>query len=220
MSREVTVTTPPSRSPRAWNDEGEVLGVVPLLGAQGRKEEAKVSLVAPEDVGPAETEAVILARPPDEPLVVDVAGGLDGSGVIEQTHHIRMHVSYRVGDYREEGDVLGSVWLCVLAVLGVGFVLEELAPDPDGDATLGVRMRPSDVDDEVGVADDAGEVAAGRELDVDVALFPLGARLPAVDGRVRGDRMLVGGGGDAREVAQDVVKAGLKSVVQRMEVTF
>ena len=125
------MTTPPSRSPRAWNDEGEVLGVVPLLGAQGRKEEAKVSLVAPEDVGPAETEAVILARPPDEPLVVDVAGGLDGSGVIEQTHHIRMHVSYRVGDYREEGDVLGSVWLCVLAVLGVGFVLEELAPDGD-----------------------------------------------------------------------------------------
>ena len=214
MSREVTVTTPPSRSPRAWNGEGEVLGVVPLLGAQGRKEEAKVSLVAPEDVGPAETEAVILARPPDEPLVVDVARGLDGGGVIEQTHHIRMHVSYRVGDYREEGDVLGSVWLCVLAVLGVGFVLEELAPE--GDATLGVRMRPSDVDDEVGVADDAGEVAAGRELDVDVALLPLGARLPAVDGRVRWDRMLVGGGGDAWEVAQDAVKAGLKTVVQRM----
>ena len=142
--------------------------MVPLLGAQGRKEEAKVSLVAPEDVGPAETEAVILARPPDEPLVVDVAGGLDGGGVIEQTHHIRMHVSYSVGDYREEGDVLGSVWLCVLAVLGVGLVLEELAPD--GDATLGVRMRPSDVDDEVGVADDAGEVAAGRELDVEA--FP------------------------------------------------
>ena len=76
--------------------------MVPLLGAQGRKEEAKVSLVAPEDVGPAETEAVILARPPDEPLVVDVARGLDGGGVIEQTHRIRMHVSYRVGDYRED----------------------------------------------------------------------------------------------------------------------
>ena len=183
--------------------------------AQGRKGEAKVSLVAPEDVGPAETEAVILARTPDEPLVVDVARGLDGGGMIEQTHRIRMHVSYRVGDYREEGDVLGSVWLCMLAVLGVGFVLEELAPD--GDAALGVR--PSDVNDEVGVADDAGEVAAGRELDVDVALFPLGARLPVVDGRVRGDRVLVGGGGDAREVAQYAVKAGLKSVVQRMEVT-
>ena len=107
MLREVTVTIPPSRSPRAWNDEGEVLGVVPLLGAQGRKEEAKVSLVLPEDVGPAETKTVILARPPDEPLVVDVARGLDG--MIEQTHHIRMHVSYRVGDYREEGDVLGDL---------------------------------------------------------------------------------------------------------------
>ena len=30
---------------------------------------AKVSLVAPEDVGPAEAEAVILPRTPDEPLV-------------------------------------------------------------------------------------------------------------------------------------------------------
>ena len=48
------------------------------------------------------------------------------------------------------------------------------------------------------------------------------SRLPVVYGRVRGDRMLVGGGGDAREVAQYAVKAGLKleSVVQRMEVTF
>ena len=99
--------------------------MVPLLGAQGRKEEAKVSLVAPEDVGPAEAETVILARTPDEPLVVDVA--LDGGSMIEQTHRIRMHASYRVGDYREEGDVLGSVWLCVLAILGVGLVLEELA---------------------------------------------------------------------------------------------
>ena len=212
--REVTVSTPPSRPPRTWNGEGEVLGVVPLC-AQCSEEEAQVGLVAPEDVGPAEAETVIRPRTPDEPLVVDVARGLDGGGVIEQAHHIRMHVSYRVGDYREEGDVLGSVWLCVLAVLGVGFVLEELAPE--GDATLGVRMRPSDVDDEVGVADDAGEVAAGRELDVDVALFPLGARRPAVDGRVRGDRMLVGGGGDAREVAQYAVKLVLKLIMQSYE---
>ena len=99
------MTTPPSRSPRAWNDEGEVLGVVPLLGAQGRKEEAKVSLVAPEDVGPAETEAVILARPPDEPLVVDVARGLDSGSMIEQAHRILMQVSYSVGYHREEGNV-------------------------------------------------------------------------------------------------------------------
>jgi len=52
-------------------------------------------------------------------------------------------------------------------------------------------MRPSDVDEEVGVADDAGEVAAGRELDVDVALFPLGARLPVVDGRAWGSLYLI-----------------------------
>ena len=211
------MTTPPSRSPRAWNGEGEVLGVVPLLGAQGRKEEAKVSLVAPEDVGPAEAEAVILPRTPDEPLVVDVARGLDSGSMIEQTHRIRMQVSYSVGDYREEGNVLGFVWLCVLAILRVGLVLQELSPVCDTE--LGVRVRPSDVNDEFLVADDAGEVAACRELDIDVALFPLGARLPAVDGRVRGDRMLVGGGGDAREVAQYAVKAGLKSVVQRMKVT-
>ena len=62
MSREVTVTTLPSRSPRAWNGEGEVLGVVPLLCTQGREEEAQVSLASPEDVGPAEAETVILPR--------------------------------------------------------------------------------------------------------------------------------------------------------------
>ena len=49
--------------------------MVPLLCAQGREEEAQVGMVPPEDVGPAEAEAVILARPPDEPLVVDVARG-------------------------------------------------------------------------------------------------------------------------------------------------
>ena len=114
MSREVTVTTPPSRSPRAWNGEGEVLGVVPLLGAQGRKEEAKVSLVAPEDVGPAEAEAVILARTPDEPLVVDVA---HGGGMIEHTHRIRMHVSVSATTGRKAmcWEVYGCVCLRYLA---------------------------------------------------------------------------------------------------------
>ena len=94
MSREVTVTTPPSRSPRAWNGEGEVLGVVPLLCAQCSEEEAQVGLVAPEDVGPAEAETVILPRTPDEPLVVDVARGLDSGSMIEQAHRILMQVSY------------------------------------------------------------------------------------------------------------------------------
>ena len=76
-------------------------GAVPLKGAQGRKEEAKVSLVAPEDVGPAEAEAVILARPPDEPLVVDVARGLDSGSMIEQAHRILMQVETRAGSTRQ-----------------------------------------------------------------------------------------------------------------------
>ena len=54
--REVTVTTPPSRPPRTWNGEGEVLGVVLLLCAQCGEEESQVGLVVPEDVGPAEAE--------------------------------------------------------------------------------------------------------------------------------------------------------------------
>ncbi len=104
VSRKVTVTTPPLRPPRAWNNEGEVLGVVPLLGAQGREEEAQVGLVAPKDVGPAEAETVILPRTPDEALVVDVARGLDSGSMIEQSHRIlmlssssSMQVSYSVG---------------------------------------------------------------------------------------------------------------------------
>ena len=58
-------------------------------------------LVAPEDVGPAEAETVILPRTPDEPLVVDVARGLDGGSMMEQTHRIRMQASCSVSDYRE-----------------------------------------------------------------------------------------------------------------------
>jgi len=53
-----------------------VLGVVPLLRAEGREEESQVGLVLPEDVRPSEAETMILPRTPDEPLVVDVARGL------------------------------------------------------------------------------------------------------------------------------------------------
>ena len=52
VSREVAVTTSPSRPPRTWNGEGEVLGVVPLLRAEGSEEESQVGLVLPEDVRP------------------------------------------------------------------------------------------------------------------------------------------------------------------------
>jgi len=50
-----------------------------------------------------------------------------------------------------------------------------------------VRVRPSYINDELAVADDAGEVTVFRKLEVDVALFPLGARLPGVDRLVRGE---------------------------------
>jgi hypothetical protein len=81
-----------------------------------------------------------------------------------------------------------------------------------------VRVRPSYIDDELAAANDAGEVTVFRKLEVDVALFPLGASLPGVDRLVRGDVALVGGGGDAREVAQYAVKLVLKLIMQSYEV--
>jgi hypothetical protein len=44
-----------------------------------------------------------------------------------------------------------------------------------------VRGFSSYIDDELAVAEAAGEVTVFRELEVDVALLPLGARLPGVD---------------------------------------
>jgi len=175
VSREVAATTPPSRPPRSWNGDGEVLGVVPLLRAEG-SEEAQVGLVLPEDVRPSEAETMILPRTPDESLVVDVTRGLDSGSMIEQAHRILMHVVYSVGYHREEGNVeattgrramwaKGFVWLCVLAILSVGSRFR--CPAPGRCAGLGVRVRPSYIDDELAVADDAGEVTVFRELEVD-----------------------------------------------------
>jgi len=91
------VTTPPSRPPRSWNGEGEVLGVVPLLRAEGGEEESLFGLVAPEEVRPTEAETMILPLTPDEVLVVDVARGPDSGSMIEQAHRILMQVPYSVG---------------------------------------------------------------------------------------------------------------------------
>ena len=108
------------------------------------------------------------------------------------------------------------VWSGVLAILSVGPHFQGPAP---GWCAGRVRVRPRDIEDELAVADDAGEVAVFLELEVDVAPFPLGARLPGVDRRVRGDVALVGGGvSDAREVAQNAVKPGLKLIMQSMDV--
>ena len=72
-----TPTTPPSRPLRSWNGEEELLGVVPLLRAEGGEKESQFGLVAPEDVRPTEDETMILPLTPDEALIVDVARGLD-----------------------------------------------------------------------------------------------------------------------------------------------
>jgi hypothetical protein len=187
-----------------------VLGVVPLLRAEGSEEESQFGLVVPEDVRPSEAKTMILPRTPDESLVVDVARGLDSGSMIEQAHRILMQVFYSVGYHREEGNVEGFV--CVyLRYLALAL---NQGPAPGWCAGLGERVRPRDIEDELAVADDAGEVAVFRELEVDVALFPLGARLPGVDRLVRGDVALVGGGGDAREVAQYAVKLVLKLIMQ------
>jgi len=42
-----------------------VLGVVPLLRAEGCEDEAQIGLVLPEDVRPSEAEPVILPRTPN-----------------------------------------------------------------------------------------------------------------------------------------------------------
>jgi hypothetical protein len=180
-----------------------VLAVAPLLRAEGGEKESQFGLVAPKDVRPTEAETMILPLTPDEALVVDIARGLDNGSMTEQAHRILMQVPYSVGDHREEGNVEGFVWACVLAILSVGIRFR--CPAPGRCAGLGVRVRPRDIEDELAVADDAGEVAVVRELEVDVALFPFGDRMPDADRRVRGDVALVGGGGDAWEVARDVV---------------
>jgi hypothetical protein len=64
------VTTSPSRRPRSWDGEGEVLGVVPMLRAEGGEEESQVGLVVPEDNRATEAETRILPRTPDEALVL------------------------------------------------------------------------------------------------------------------------------------------------------
>ena len=129
VSREVAATTPPSRPPRSWKGEGEVLGVVPLLRAEGCEDEAQIGLVLPEDVRPSEAEPVILPRTPDEPLVVDVARGLDSGSMIEQAHRVFMQAAYCVGHHWEKGNVKGFVWSCVFAILSGGLLLQDLTPD-------------------------------------------------------------------------------------------
>ena len=70
---------------------------MPLLRAEGDEKEPQVGLVAPEDGRPPEAKAMTLPLPPNEALVVDVAGGLDSGCMIEQAHSIRMKAAHGVG---------------------------------------------------------------------------------------------------------------------------
>ena len=66
------MTTPPSRLPRPWDGEGEVLRVMALLRAEGGQDKPLVCMVATKDGRPTEAEAMVLPLPPDA-LAVNVA---------------------------------------------------------------------------------------------------------------------------------------------------
>jgi hypothetical protein len=69
-----------------------LLGVVPLLRAEGGEKESQFGLVAPEDGRPAAAETMILPLTPDE----DVARGLDSGSMIEQARRIFIAVIIHV----------------------------------------------------------------------------------------------------------------------------
>ena len=54
---------------------------MPLLRSKSRKKEAEISLEAPKDGCTPIAKAMVLPRSPDETLVVDIAGGLNGGDV-------------------------------------------------------------------------------------------------------------------------------------------
>jgi hypothetical protein len=153
--------------------------MVLLLRAEGGEKESHFGLVALEDGRPTEAETMILPLTPDESLVVDVARGLDSGSMIEQAHRILMQALYGVGKDKEECNVEGFVWACVLAILCVSFRLEVFRGTAGESMTRGVRrglavpfmgVRPRDIKDELSVGDGTCKVAVVRELEVDVTL--------------------------------------------------
>ena len=100
-----------------------------------RREEVPVRPGAPEEGRPTEAETMVLPLTPNEALVVDVARGLDSGSLIEQAHRILKQAPYSVGYHREEGNVEGFVWACVLAILSVSLRLEVRRGEPGGSVT-------------------------------------------------------------------------------------
>ena len=93
---------------------------MPLLRTESCKKEAEISLEATKNVCTPIANVVVLLRAPDEALVVDVAGGLNGCDVIKQADGVLVKTASRVGNHGEKGDVKTLVWLRVLGILGVG----------------------------------------------------------------------------------------------------
>ena len=89
---------------------------VPLLRAKRREEEAEVGLEATKN-GCAPITEVVALLPPDEALLVDVTGGLNGSDVIKQADSILVKTASCVGDHGEKGNVKTLVCFRVLAII-------------------------------------------------------------------------------------------------------
>ena len=92
---------------------------MPLLRAESGEKEAEISLEATKDGCTPIAKAMVLPGSPDEALVVDIAGGLNGGAVIKQTNGILVKTASGVGDHGEKGDVETLVWFGVLCILGV-----------------------------------------------------------------------------------------------------
>ena len=97
---------------------------MPLLRTESRKKEAEIGLEATKNGCAPIAKVVVLPLSPDEALVVDVAGGLNGSDVIKQAVGVLVKTTSRVGNHREKGDVKALVWFRVLNILGVSTWLQ------------------------------------------------------------------------------------------------
>ena len=67
---------------RPWRKKREASWSMPLLRAESGEKEAQVGLEATKDGCASKAKAVVLPRAPDEALVVDVTGGLNGGDVM------------------------------------------------------------------------------------------------------------------------------------------
>ena len=70
---------------------------MPLLRTERSKKEAEISLEATKYACAPIAKAMVPPRSPDEALVVDVAGGLNGCDVIKQADGVLVKTASRVG---------------------------------------------------------------------------------------------------------------------------